>query len=74
MHDDTHPDFDRCHTNLMNDMIRDSKFIENNKSRFACSLGPRQPPRTVRLTRKKKYKARLFGQQLQDANSRCYNV
>jgi len=67
---DAHPDFDCCYTHLVTDMMSHDAFMEHNKQRFACLLGPKQPPRTARLIRKKKtYKSRLVSQKLLEANA-----
>ena len=67
---DKHPDFTRCYTSLVTDRMRDAKYFEKNRSRFACTLGTKQPPRSARLTRKKQqYKARLFKKKMQTTAS-----
>lgn len=67
---DEHPDYQRCYTSLVTDRMRDTEFIKNNKDQFCCTLGKTQPPRTARLTRKKReYKARLFRKKIIEANA-----
>ena len=66
---DEHPDFERCYTSLVTDRFRDTKYFERNRQQFCCTLGPKQPPRAARLTRKKReYKARIFRKKIRDAN------
>ena len=67
---DKHPDFDRCYTSLVTDRMRNTEFINNNKQRLCCTLGPKQPPRSALLARKKReYKCRLVRKKLKEANS-----
>lgn len=65
-----HPDYARMYTSLVTDKMRDANYIKNNPSKFALTLSKqRQPPSSVRLSRKKKaYKARLLKKKLQNAN------
>ena len=65
----THPDYARCYTSLVTDKMRDENFIKNNRNRFYCTEGPKQPPSSVKIPRKKRmYKARLFRKKLREAN------
>ena len=65
-----HPDYARMYTSLVTDKMRDANYIKNDPSKFALTLSKqRQPPSSVRLSRKKKaYKARLLKKKLQNAN------
>ena len=67
---DNHPDFERCYTSLVTDRMRNTEFINNNKQRFCCTLGPKQPPRSALLNQKKReYEYRLVHKKLKEANS-----
>ena len=64
-----HPDYARCNTSLVTDRMRNKGFIQANKAQFVCTLGKKQPPRSARLSRKKKeYKSTLTSTKLQEAS------
>ena len=49
--------------------MRNKGFIQANKAQYVCTLGKKQPPRSARLSRKKKeYKSRLTSTKLQEAS------
>ena len=49
--------------------MHDKGFIQANKDQFICALETKQPPRSARLSRKKKqYKSRLNSKKLREAN------
>ena len=51
--------------------IKRKGFIRTKKTQFACTLGTKQPPRSARLSRKKKeYNARLASTKLREANKK----
>ena len=57
---DTSYDYARCCTSMVTNRMKIKGFINANKAQFACTLGTKQPPRSARLSRKKKeYKARF---------------
>ena len=70
---ENHPDFIRgCTTSLVTRPMKHAKaYLKENKSQFALSLGPKQPPRRFRKHGRKRlaYQARLFRKKLQDANT-----
>ena len=42
---DSHPDFNRCYTNLVTDRMRDDTYHKDHHEKFACTLGTKQAPR-----------------------------
>ena len=65
-----HPDYARCNTSLVTDRMKCKGFIEANKAQFACTLGKKKPPRSARLSRKRReYKSKLAAAKLLEANA-----
>ena len=67
----SHPDYARCCTSMVSDKMKNKGFIQANRAQFACTLGTKQPPRSARLSRKKKeYKTRLASTKLREVNEK----
>jgi len=64
-----HPDIKRCYTSLVTDRMKNDTYIKNNKEKFCCTVGTKQPPCSAWLCcKKQEYKARIFHCKLQEAN------
>ena len=66
----SHPDYARCDS-LVSDQMKHRGFIHANKAQFGCTLGTKQPPRSARLScKKKEYRSRLTSTKLKEANEK----
>ena len=64
-------DYVRCCTSMVTKRMKVKGFINANKTQFACTLETKQPPRSARLSRKKKeYKATLVSTKMREANEK----
>ena len=39
-----HLDFKRCYTSLVTDRMKKDEYIKNDKEKFCCTVGTKQPP------------------------------
>ena len=56
---------------MVTDRMQSKGFVNANKAHFVCTLGTKQPPRSARLSRKKKeYKEKVASTKLREANEK----